>query len=293
MRGACIDIGSNTTRLLVADGGTGFPREIEQQRAFTHVRRGLGGDGLIEADKLVEVVAVVRDQVARATKLGAETIVVVATAAVRQARNAAALAAALERECGVELRVLSADEEARLAFVGAGGALSAAGMAGEGELGVVDVGGGSSELIVGRVPGAVRWSVSLPLGSGELADAWFRSDPPSADALARARATVSEALAPLEVPRPAKAVAVGGSAASLCRLAGPHLDPDAFATALALLLGRPAAAVAGDHDLDVERVRLLPAGLVILEAVQKRLGVPLEVVGGGLREGVLMELAHV
>jgi exopolyphosphatase/guanosine-5'-triphosphate,3'-diphosphate pyrophosphatase len=196
------------------------------------------------------------------------------------------------------LRVLSEDDEARLAFRGACAALTEArvqsggALPSAGELGVVDVGGGSSELVVGAAPDRVRWSESCALGSGDLTDACLLSDPPSASELAAARAYVDRVLEGLPVPRPALAVAVGGSAASLRPLAGQRLDGRAFAAALELLLAAPAAQVAHLVGLDVERVRLLPAGVLILQAAQERFGVPLEVVGGGLREGVLIELVR-
>jgi exopolyphosphatase / guanosine-5'-triphosphate,3'-diphosphate pyrophosphatase len=290
VRGACIDIGSNTTRLLVADCASAFPSAVTQRRAFTHVRRGVGPDGRIAEAKISEVVVVVSEQIELAKELGATDIAVVATAAVRRAANADALAAALQRHCGVAMRVLSAAEEARLAFVGACGALAEVGGSSGDELGVVDVGGGSSEMIVGRQPGDVAWSVSLPLGSGDLADACLHSDPPEPEEVRAARARVDAVLDGLEVPRATRAVAVGGSAASVCRIAGSQLGPPAFAATLGLLLAGPAAEVAERFALDIERVRLLPAGLVILEALQASLNVPLEVVGGGLREGVLMEM---
>jgi exopolyphosphatase/guanosine-5'-triphosphate,3'-diphosphate pyrophosphatase len=91
------------------------------------------------------------------------------------------------------------------------------------------------------------------------------------------------------VPHPAEAVAVGGSAASLCRLAGPFLDGEALKRALDLLARTRAADVARRFGLDRERVRLLPAGLLILEGVAGRFGVPLSVARGGIREGVLLE----
>jgi exopolyphosphatase/guanosine-5'-triphosphate,3'-diphosphate pyrophosphatase len=82
---------------------------------------------------------------------------------------------------------------------------------------------------------------------------------------------------------------VGGSAASLSRLAGRILDAGAFAGALAELIAAPRRDVARRFGLEVERVRLLPAGLVILQAASERFGTPLIVAGGGLREGVLLE----
>lgn len=293
MRGACIDIGSNTTRLLVAEVDGRAVRKVEQRRAFTHLRRALAGDGAIPAAKVREIVAGVAAQVELARSLGAERVVAVGTAAIRRAANAAALVHGLRGECALELWVLSEAEEARLAFLGASAAFEHAhgSAAGEQELGVVDVGGGSSELVVGVAPDTIAWWSSQPIGSGALADACFGHDPPGPSEVAAARSLVVQALSGLRPPRPAAAVAVGGSAASLLPLAGRCLDGEGLARALELLLGAPAADVAGRFALDVERVRLLPAGLLILDAAHGLFGVPLEIVGGGLREGVLMEMA--
>jgi exopolyphosphatase/guanosine-5'-triphosphate,3'-diphosphate pyrophosphatase len=100
---------------------------------------------------------------------------------------------------------------------------------------------------------------------------------------------VSEALAGVTVPRPAEAVAVGGSAASLRRLAGSRLDQEGFRRALGLLAGERTTDLARRFALDRERVRLLPAGLVILQAVSELFGAALEIGCGGVREGVLLE----
>lgn len=154
---------------------------------------------------------------------------------------------------------------------------------------MVDVGGGSSELVVGKLPAQVSWCRSLPLGSGELADDYLRSDPPSAAQLARARERVGRALDGLVAPHPAEAVAVGGSAASLRRLAGPLLDAQAFSRSLGLLTTQRAGEIARRFGLELERVRLLPGGLLILQAASEALGAALAVGRGGLREGVLFE----
>jgi len=287
VRRACIDIGSNTTRLLIADcDGEGLV-EVHQDRSFTHVRRGLSPKDEIEAEKIAEVVAVVVAQLATARALGAADVRCVATAAVRQAANRDVLLAAVRRACGLEVSVLSAEEEARLAFSGAARTL---GYVPGGPLGVVDVGGGSSELVVGTAPDRVTWCASLELGSGDLADDCLRSDPPSAEELARARARVREVLDGVTPPPAAKVVAVGGSATSLRRIAGPRLDGAAFARVLALLSAECAAGLARSFALDADRVRLLPAGLLILEAAAERFGAPLEVARGGLREGLLLEV---
>jgi exopolyphosphatase/guanosine-5'-triphosphate,3'-diphosphate pyrophosphatase len=288
VRRACIDIGSNTTRLLVADcDGEGLV-EVHQERAFTHVRRALTPSEEIGADKIDEVVAVVAGQLQRARDLGAADVVGVATAAVRHASNGDALVSAVLAACGLEVAVLSAEEEARLAFVGAARTL---GYAPAGPLGVVDVGGGSSELVVGTVPDRIDWYASFPVGSGQLTDDCLPSDPPSAGEVARARERISEALEGVQPPPAACVVAVGGSATSLRQIAGPRLDAATFARVLALLAYEGASDVARRFALDADRVRLLPAGLLILQAAAERFGAPLEVGRGGLREGLLLEVA--
>ena len=290
MRRACIDIGSNTTRLLVADCDPARIAEIHQERAFTHIGRHRLADGNITEVKIQEVAAVVASQLRIARELGSVDVRAVATAAIRRAVNGAELVAAVHRECGLDVQILTGEEEARLAFVGAARTF---GHLPEGELGVVDVGGGSSELVVGSLPDQISWSASFPLGSGDLAHTCLRSDPPLPAELAEARSRVADALEAFEIPHPAEAVAVGGSAMSLLRVAGPLLDARAFARSLRELAVAPAREVAQRFGLDVERVRLLPAGLLILQAASERFGSPLKVVGGGLREGVLLEASGV
>jgi exopolyphosphatase/guanosine-5'-triphosphate,3'-diphosphate pyrophosphatase len=289
VRRACIDIGSNTTRLLVADCDAEELVEIHQERVFTHVGRALTPDGEIAADKIDEIVSVVAGQIQKARDLGVVDVLGVATAAVRRARNRDALVSALRESCGIELAILPGDEEARLAFTGAARTL---GYAPSGALGVVDVGGGSCELVVGTAPDQVTWFASFELGSGELAHECLRSDPPTAAELDRARARVNEALDGVRPPRAAIVVAVGGSATSLRRIAGPVLDATAFGRVLALLSAEPAADVARRFALDADRVRLLPAGLLILQAASERFDAPLEIARGGLREGVLLEASR-
>jgi len=288
VRRACIDIGSNTTRLLVADCHGDRLIEVHQDRSFTHLRRGLTSEAEIEGDKIAEVVAVVLAQLEAARALGATDVVGVATAAVRQASNRDALLEAVRSACGLEIRVLSAEQEARLAFSGAARTL---GYVPAGPLGVVDVGGGSCELVVGTVPDQVTWCISFGLGSGQLADECLPSDPPSAGELADARARLNRALDGVQPPPVAHVVAVGGSAASLRRIAGPLLDAGVFERVLNMLAAQRAFDVACEFELDIDRVRLLPAALLILEAAAERFGAPLEVGRGGIREGLLLEVS--
>ena len=287
MRRACIDIGSNTTRLLVAEADGDGLRDVAAQRSFTRLGRGLEADGSICAAKLAEVAGVVADQARHARSLGAESIRVVATAAVRDAPNREALIDAVRVATGLDVTALTAETEARLAFMGAARAMDPEP---DQRLAVVDVGGGSTELAAGSLAGGVSWWASLALGSGGLADRHLAGDPPTAQELDTLSQEVHGAFAGLDAPKvAARAVAVGGSATSLHALVGPILGPDELGRALDLLASSPADELAPRFGLDPLRVRLLPAGILILREASLALGMALECGRGGLREGVLLE----
>jgi exopolyphosphatase/guanosine-5'-triphosphate,3'-diphosphate pyrophosphatase len=154
-------------------------------------------------------------------------------------------------------------------------------------LGVIDVGGGSTELAVGERGRPPAWSVSLPLGSATLSHGHLRGDPPGEEELGAARAAIAAVLAraglPPFPPPVAAAYAVGGSASSVRRLAGPALGVGALAAALAALTAGPAAQVAARHALHPRRVALLPAGILLLEAASEVLGAAPRSCRGGLR----------
>lgn len=283
MRCACVDIGSNTTRLLVAEPADGGLREVAARRAFLR----LPGDGSpLPGERIAELAATVAAQVAEARGHGAADVRVVATAAVRAAPNREALCSAIEAAGGGRVAILSGTEEARLAFLGATGTLAAPA---EGAVAVVDVGGGSTEIVIGTAAAGVTWSVSLPGGSGSLTDAAAPADPPTGADRERLRRRVAELCSGVRPPAAAIAYAVGGSATSLRRLAGPVLDMAALRRAGDVVCGQPCAALAERYDLHAERGRLLPAALLLLEAASALLGQPLRVAAGGLREGVILE----
>jgi exopolyphosphatase/guanosine-5'-triphosphate,3'-diphosphate pyrophosphatase len=156
---------------------------------------------------------------------------------------------------------------------------------------VVDVGGGSTEIAIGALEEGVTWSQSFRVGSGFLADSYLHSDPPAAGELEAVRAHASGVFEDLRTPPVTRAVASGGSATSLRRMAGAELSHDALERAIRLLASAPAAELAERFELDPERIRLLPAGVLILEAVGDCLGTSLKIGNGGIREGVVLELA--
>jgi exopolyphosphatase / guanosine-5'-triphosphate,3'-diphosphate pyrophosphatase len=288
MRCACIDIGSNTTRLLVADVDSGRLGIVIQEREFTRIGKRIDAAGVIP-DATVEAVAdVVAGQRSSADRAGARHVRVVATAAIRCAANRDELLAAVRERAGLAPVILSGDDEARLAFAGATRTMPAPP---DGTIAVVDVGGMSTEIAVGTMAAGVTWCRSFDVGSGSLAGR-CASDPPSPADMEAMRAEAAEAFAVADIPRPDTAVAVGGSAASLPTIVGPVLDDGALERALGVLTAAPAAEVARRHALAAERAHLLPAGILVLDAAAQRLGMPLRIGRGGLREGVILELAE-
>jgi len=280
---ACIDIGTNTTRVLVARCRDGRLEEVLQQKAMTRLGRGLKAGGTLSDEQIAQTAQVVAEQRALAKALGAERIRTVATAVIRKAANKHEFCQAVG---GVE--ILDGDEEARLAFLGATRTL---GQPLPGRVGVVDVGGGSTEIAVGTLRTGVEWSASFDFGSGFLADSYLHTDPPAIRELQAVRAHAAGVLEGIEPPPVQHAVAVGGSAASLRRLVGAVLEPETLQRALRVLSEAPAQEVARRYDLEPERVKLLPAGILALDAAAQTLKRPLQIGRGGLREGVLLDIA--
>jgi exopolyphosphatase/guanosine-5'-triphosphate,3'-diphosphate pyrophosphatase len=287
MRCACVDIGSNTTRVLVADIVDGRLAEVASAKAFTRLGRELRRTGSLPAVVLDAVAGVVAEQHALAVGAGAQRIQVVATAAIRHASNGAELVRVVWELSGLEVEVLTGEEEARLAFLGA---TCTHDSPLPGTVAVVDVGGGSSEIAVGTLAGGVEWCASVPVGSASLAEACLRSDPPQHGECRRAVERAAGAFEAIDVPRVDHAIAVGGSATSTAQLVGTRIDEASIGGAMGVLRSAPAAEVARVHGLDPERVRVLPAGLYLLGAAVRRLGRPLEVGRGGLREGACLRL---
>lgn len=287
---AAIDIGSNTTRLLVAEPEDGRLRMVMEQRAYTRILKSAKKkDGSISAGKVAEVCDVVETQVRLAQELGAEAIRIVATAAVREAANCDDIAAEIEHAAGLPVDVLSGHEEGRLAFIGATKAL---GHPVEGEIGVVDVGGGSTEVILGTLEGGVREVHSFEIGSGSLAEEFIKGDPPGSSEIRKLRDRIEDFFADVEIESPDQAVAVGGSATSLRRLVGSVLEYETLERGIRVLTSDPAADVARKFELDARRVEVLPSGVLLLEAISQLLGQPLQIGKGGLREGVILELLN-
>jgi exopolyphosphatase/guanosine-5'-triphosphate,3'-diphosphate pyrophosphatase len=282
-----IDVGSNTVRLLVAGRVVcGDVEPVREERAVIGLGAEIERSGRIPGHKVAEAARCTRRYARLARAEGCSTIDVVVTAPGRQSTNAPRLLQALERAAGSRPRVLSAEEEGRLAYLGA--MLRADGGI-DGRVAVCDVGGGSTELAVGLAGGLPEWLASLDIGSLRLAGRCLAEAHPGRRALAEAHEHARRALEAVVVPGPVgSGLATGGAARAVRRLVGRSLGPEALADAIAICADAGPAGLVELYDIDPQRAPILAAGTVILAEVQALLGVPLDVARGGLREG----LAH-
>lgn len=283
-RCACIDVGSNTTALLVADISRGELSVVGTRRVFTLLGAGHGPSGIPE-EKIAEVVIAVLELLEYAAELDCAHIELVATHVVREAHNGHELERRVAEATGRTLRVIDGHQEARYAFIGAIGGLDRV----RRPTLVIDAGGGSTEVSQ-CVPGGDPVTASFALGSASLTHEFLASDPPRADELARARARAEQLIATLEIAQtPAVALAVGGGASTAQQLTGGLLDRGGIARVLALATSLTSLEIAERFSIAQNRARLLPAALTILDVFVELIGVELEVGRGGLREGVLLD----
>jgi exopolyphosphatase/guanosine-5'-triphosphate,3'-diphosphate pyrophosphatase len=280
-----VDVGSNTVRLVVTRDGRTVLSKREMLRLGSDVERlgAISDEGLARAARVVAAFA------AEARRNNADPLEVLITSPGRQALNGQELLERLRSAAGASTRILTSTEEGRLAFLGVVAACSPPPSR---AIAVVDVGGGSAQIVVGAPRDGAPWARSIDLGSQRLTSGMLPNDPPGQEAVERARLEVRSYLEPIEPPPARDAYAVGGTARSLKRIAGGRLDRAALDYLLELLAVTPAAQIGERHDIGLERARTLAAGCVILAETQRLLGVPLQVARGGLREGALLELAR-
>ena len=184
MRVAVVDIGTNTTRVLVADVEDGRVHELERRTKVTRLGEGVDATGRL-ADTAVERVATtLTEYKAVIDELQPERTTALATSAVRDAQNGDEFRQLLHDRFGLDARIIPGDEEARLTFLGATGARPA----GDGPFVVIDIGGGSTEYVVGYAGEAPTFSVSTQAGSVRQTERHLHEDPPSDEDLATLRA---------------------------------------------------------------------------------------------------------
>jgi exopolyphosphatase / guanosine-5'-triphosphate,3'-diphosphate pyrophosphatase len=302
MRVGVVDIGTNSTRLLVADVEDGRVTEVERESRVTRLGDGVDASGRLADAPMRRVLDTVAAYRARMDELGAQRSVAVLTSAVRDASNGAEFTRAVAEHVA-DARTITGDEEAALTFAGATSERT-----GDAELVVIDIGGGSTELVTGR-DGEVDFHVSMQAGVVRLSERHLHGDPPEPDEVASLvedfRATLAEALPRDVAARVEVAIAVAGtptSAAAIEMELEPY-DP-ARTHGHVLELGTLEEQLAFLADMDLERRRRVPglhpdraptivAGIAMLMECVRAFGLQrVEVSEHDILRGAALELAR-
>jgi exopolyphosphatase / guanosine-5'-triphosphate,3'-diphosphate pyrophosphatase len=283
-RAAVLDVGTNTARLLVADCADGTLTPVLDRTNMSRLGLGARPDGTLAAESIARTAEAAIALVRVAREAGATTILMIGTAAVRDAPNRAELLERIERETGITCRVIDGETEASLTFLGATNGHSLVGT-----LAVGDIGGGSTERII-AVDGAIRERLSVPIGSGRLTERAISHDPPTEADLSAAVQAADEAFRSLRPVTARELLLAGGTASALGHLQGTEmLDDAALDAALRTLQSASAAELAPRIGEEVARVGLMAAGAIIVRTLARTCGLSAATVArGGIREGTLL-----
>ncbi|HEU5277812.1 MAG TPA: Ppx/GppA phosphatase family protein [Gaiellaceae bacterium] len=276
-RVAAVDLGTNSTRLLVADVEDGSLSDVERETRITRLGEGVDRRRRLLPVPITRVRNVLTDYRRTIERLGGERTLLIATSAVRDAENGEAFLGEIEWSYGFSTRLLSGHDEALLMFRG----VTADRALGQGTV-IVDIGGGSTELVAGG-PEGVRWHDSLDIGSVRLTERFLHSDPPTQGELDEA-ATAVRALLAERVPDEIRgetrsAIGVAGTVTSIAALAlgleeydrdrvhGFELSADALDAQLERLASVPLEERRGLRPLDPDRAPVIVGGAVIAREV--------------------------
>lgn len=302
MRVAAIDCGTNTIRLLVADPGPANSL-IEVERHLELVRLGQGVDATrrFHPDALARTFVALDTYAARIRDLNVERVRFFATSATRDVSNRDELFAGVRERLGVDVDVITGEQEARLSFLGAlsGGPIAS------GPVLVMDVGGGSTELILGNLDGSVRSSISLDMGSVRIRERFFSSDPPTAVEVAAARDFVDGLLDSSGIPiNEAEAwIGVAGTTTSLAAMCqgltsydrakvhNSSLSVAEISDISERLLAMPISEVQETYPM-LQRLRaeVICAGALIVAQVATRVGAAMTVRETDILDGAALQL---
>jgi exopolyphosphatase/guanosine-5'-triphosphate,3'-diphosphate pyrophosphatase len=282
MRVAVIDIGTNSTRLLIADVESPAVYEVERRTTVTNMGRGVDHTATICSDAIEDVCGVIADYKACYEEMGADRVMAIATSAVRDAVNGEAFIAELRERFELDARMLTGGEEARLTYLGATAHRPEA----DPTL-VFDIGGGSTELIVGTGRD-VGFHTSLQAGTIRHSERHLISDPPDPheleDLAADIRNLIERAIAAQPDDRPTRAIAVAGTPTSLAaidqglepydpdRVHGYHLGLKRVQRMLSRLSALPLAERLRVPGLHPGRAPTIVTGTVILVQVMRAFG---------------------
>ena len=287
-----VDLGTNSTRLLVADVEEGAVREVERRLTITRLGEGVDERRILLPTALARVRNALADYRRVLEASGAERTLAVATSAVRDAENGEAFLGEVEWSYGFETRLLTGDEEAVMTLQGvAGGRAPAPGTM------VVDVGGGSTELVL------ADWHKSLDLGCVRLTERFLHSDPPSPEELDACVGHI-RALLPAE-PAPTRAIGVAGTVTTLAvrsleldeedvaLLHGHTMSREWIEAEVAQLAALPVAGLQALRGMHPDRAPVIVAGGLVLVETLRRYGLDeLEVSEHDIMHGAALAAAE-
>lgn len=298
MRIATIDIGTNTTLLLVAEqrpDGTAAPRL--ERAEITRLGRGIGGDGLLRDENIRRTLEVLASYADDARRLDA-TVFAIGTEGLRRAPNASTFLEPAARILGTEVQVISGDREAALTFLAA---LRAFPQDTGREAAVIDIGGGSTEIILSR-QGEITFRESLPLGSVRLTETFVTHDPPTEEEATRLGAHVAAELSRVPFTPGSTLIGTAGTVTTLAAMAQSLTDYDPArvhgyrlsAAELHAQIERLAAATQAEREgmpgLDPRRADVIFAGALLLKGLMDKAQAPFVLVSDrGIRWGLLHE----
>jgi exopolyphosphatase / guanosine-5'-triphosphate,3'-diphosphate pyrophosphatase len=304
MRVAVVDIGTNSTRLLVADVADGKVSEVERRSIVTRLGRGVDTSGQLAGEAIEEVCRTVALYVEAYEWLKVERVNAIATSAVRDAENSGAFIAELRERFGLDARILGGEEEAGLVYLGA---TTDRPPSSDPTL-VVDIGGGSTELVVGS-GNEVGFYASLQAGTVRHTERYLRSDPPDPgelDALASdVRSLIDAELTGSAIATASEGIAVAGTPTSLAaidqeldpydpeRVHGYRLPLDSIQRMCSLLSSKTLEERLEVTGLHPGRAPTIPAGVVILIQVMRAFGLKeVEVSEHDILHGAALEAVH-
>lgn len=303
MKVAAIDCGTNSVRLLVAERSSdGGLADLDRRLILTRLGQGVDATGRFHPDALERTLAAFAEYADVIADLGAERVRLVATSAARDASNRDEFFAGARERLGVDAEIISGDEEAALSFRGALTALPDVATPAL----VMDIGGGSTELVVGSGGASPRieHGLSLDIGSVRVRERFLAGDPPTSDQIAGASDYIDSLLDGSGVPfaNVATWIGVGGTATSLSAVAQrlPEYDRtkvhastlrrDDLSALTAQLLSSSVAQVRELPSMHPKRADVICAGALIADRVGRRVGVDLTVSESDILDGIALGL---
>jgi exopolyphosphatase / guanosine-5'-triphosphate,3'-diphosphate pyrophosphatase len=286
-RHSVVDVGSNTIHLLVGevDGGSVLP--VTGEKISARLGAGVEMTGRLDEERLALATEAISLFAGIAALNGAPSPEVLATSAVRDSENGLELVERVREATGLKMRLISGETEAALGFRGA---LSA--VRHEGQVLVVDLGGGSAQLILGEASGGLEERVSLPLGTNRTTERFVEQNPPVDAELGALREHAARLLPEWDIGE-ARVVAVGGSARAILKITSDRLTAGRLWQLSEEIRESPSGVLAREQGLAPERARVLPAAITTFATILEHFGKEdLTVARGGLREGTLLALAE-